>query len=62
MGKVWSSAHAKRRGRSAGQRRRWLAGGAGAELSGAGLVRERARRGSGVREAAEQCAGGGAGV
>ena len=36
-------------------------GGASTEQSGAGLARERARRGSGVREAAERCGGGGAG-
>ena len=46
---------------SAGKRRRRLAGGAGTEQSGAGLARERARHGSGAREAAERCAGGGAG-
>ena len=45
---------------SAGKRWRRLAGGAGTEQSGAGLARERARRGSGAREAAERCAGGGA--
>jgi len=36
---------------SAGKRRRRLAGGAGTEQSGAGLARERARLGSGAREA-----------
>jgi len=48
-------------GGSAGKRRLRLAGGAGTEQSGAGLARERARRGSGAHEAAERCAGGGAG-
>ena len=43
-------------GGSAGKRRRRLAGGAGTEQSVAGLVRERERRGSGAREAAERCA------
>ena len=47
---------------STGKRQRRLAGGAGTEQSGAGLARERVRRGSGAREAAERCAGGGAGV
>ena len=42
-------------GGSASKRRRRLV-----EQSGAGLARERARRGSGAREAAERCAGGGA--